>query len=253
MTLPRNATGLWNIYVALGVGAVYLHPSRGVLKILPQPIQSLQYLSDTGYVDATSGTVYVAKGTTVSFRVVPMPPATDFSGGIPVWSGTSGASGVGQTIAVPFNTVSGSTIDLKTVTATLGNALTANVLVYDFDGVLTPDDNFEGRSLTDFGVGETISLSATFTPAITPEQAGGLVWEVVDGGGDITDNGDGTGSYTVPDSPGSFTLALRPQKGPSTDVKKSQAPRNKRLPEVTQVREAEVPLFHVQGKVSVGF
>ena len=120
-----------------------------------------------------------------------------------------------------FASASTSLTDNKTVVAKAGRTtLTANVLVYDFAPVLTPEDNFVGRSLTEFGVGERIRLSAFITPSITADQAGGLVWSITAGGGELTDNGDGTGIYVVPDVPpystsSTFGLALQVKAGPS--------------------------------------
>jgi hypothetical protein len=102
------------------------------------------------------------------------------------------------------------------------------VLVYDFAPVFTPEDNFEGRSLTEFGVGERIRLSASITPPITADQAGGLVWSITAGGGELTDNGDGTGIYIVPDvadgTSSTFVLALQVKSGPSK-ARTNAAPR----------------------------
>jgi hypothetical protein len=212
-------------------------------------VQSLSYQSDNGYVNATSGTIYVAVGTSVTFLAAPS--SGGFSGGLPAWSGSANVSGTGSAVTVTFSEVSASLNDLKTVSATLGNTLTASVLVFDFDGVLTPDDNFEGRSLSDFGVGETISLSFTTTPQISESQAGGLEW-LATSGGDITDNGDGTGNYAAPDSSGTLGLALQIKQGPSKGQNKQKSANIVPPSAAYQQRKAGTGIYHVQGACSVG-
>jgi hypothetical protein len=66
----------------------------------------------------------------------------------------------------------------KTVTVTFGDkSLTINCIVYELTAVLTPDDNFAGRSLTNFGVNERIKLDFTTTPVnISAADAGELKW-----------------------------------------------------------------------------
>jgi len=184
-------------------------------------VSALSYSSDTGYQDATSSTIYVSLGSTVTFQATPS--SGSFPSGSPTWGGSSGASGSGSSASVTFNSVSSSTTNYKIVTVTCGNTLTANVIVFDLSAVLTPADNFDGRSLSDFGVGETIELSFTTTPSVTAAQAGGLEWVVMTQGGELTDNGDGTGSFDVPDAVGSFTLALQIKGGASKGATKQQS------------------------------
>jgi hypothetical protein len=58
---------------------------------------------------------------------------------------------------VTFSTVSSGTSNFKTVVATAGNSsMTVNVVVYNLEKVVTPVDNFEGRSQTTFGLKEVI-------------------------------------------------------------------------------------------------
>jgi len=91
----------------------------------------LQYESSPNtFVDAPDP-MYVAKGSTVTFKANPSPLGADWpsdpsvaSPAKPVWGGTSGASGTGETKAVTFNTVNS-----YSVTAECGNTETANVTV----------------------------------------------------------------------------------------------------------------------------
>jgi hypothetical protein len=79
-------------------------------------------------------------------------------------------------------------------------------------GILTPADNFAGRSRVRFGVGETIDLSFFSLPARPATDFGGLDWVVAAGGGAIAPPAtahDGTATYTAPATAGSATLELR--------------------------------------------
>lgn len=107
-----------------------LTPASGVAKI--------QYLKDGAYVDAPDP-LNVVKGDTVTFKAIPSPAGSVFFYAAdgphdPTWSGTSGATGIGDTTTVTFNTLSKNNHDYKTVTATVGNgggSSTANVIVGD--------------------------------------------------------------------------------------------------------------------------
>ena len=165
-------------------------------------VGGIQYQSGTSYVDI-SGTLYILKGTSVTFKALPTPANRQFSSGKPVWSGTSGASGTGQTTSVTFNTVSSSTSDFKTVIATAGNSMTVNVIVYELTGTFTPEIVFSGRSYTRFGIEENITLGFTASPSLTASQIGGLRWAITTSGtgnGTLTPQDNGTAIYNAPDT-----------------------------------------------------
>ncbi|MGB9123779.1 MAG: Ig-like domain-containing protein, partial [Candidatus Angelobacter sp.] len=84
-----------------------------------------------------------------------------------------------------------------------------------FTGVLTANDNFSGRSTTNFGIAEVINLSFSTNPAgTTAASLGGLQWTIVSGGGTLSNAGtDGTGQYTAPSSPASVVLRLADGQG----------------------------------------
>jgi hypothetical protein len=84
-----------------------------------------------------------------------------------------------------------------------------------FQGVLTPRDNFTGRSMTRFGVGEVIDLSFKTSPSTGASSFGGLQWRVVSGGGTLTGGTDGMGTYSAPGSPATVVLRLDVASGPS--------------------------------------
>jgi hypothetical protein len=67
---------------------------------------------------------------------------------------------------------------------------------------MTPRDNFSGRSLTRFGVGEVIDLSVIITP-VNP-----LRWRIAAGGGRVVNGTKGTGTYIAPGMASRVTLEL---------------------------------------------
>ena len=81
--------------------------------------------------------------------------------------------------------------------------------------VLTPDDNFAGRSAVRFGVSELVRLSFTATPPATAQELGGLRWGIASGGGALsgTAGNDGTGLYTAGVTAGPVTLVLKVLSG----------------------------------------
>ena len=89
----------------------------------------------------------------------------------------------------------------------------------ELTGNLTPDDNFSGRSTTNLGIHEHITLSSSIIPSgISAAQVGGIQWQQNSGNGNLSNAlTDGTASYDVADSPESATLQLRMLDGPSKD------------------------------------
>jgi len=123
---------------------------------------------------------------------------------------------------------------------------TANV----WSGVLTPQDNFSGRSTTRFGIAEVINLS--FNSTQTAAALGGLQWSIVSGGGTLTGAGTGgTATYTAPGSAGTIVLRLSIVSGAQQGQKKDYtltvvAPTGGLLVKISNIR-------HTQGYISVGF
>jgi hypothetical protein len=81
--------------------------------------------------------------------------------------------------------------------------------------LLLPHDNFCGRSVVRFGVGELIDLSFASSPKSTAADLGGLKWFISKGAGTLSGTGgnDGKGLYTAPSSAGSVTLVLKVVSG----------------------------------------
>ncbi len=119
-----------------------------------------------------------------------------------------------------------------------------------FDGVLTPQDNFSGRSTSRFGIAEVINLS--FTSQTTAAALGGLQWTIVSGGGSLSNAGtDGKGTYTGPGTAATVVLRLAIVSGSSQGQKKDYTltivtPSGGLLSKFTNIR-------HTQGYISVGF
>lgn len=132
-----------------------------------------------------------------------------------------------------------------------GNStVTRQAPAHVWNGVLTPSDNFAGRSTTRFGLAETINLS--FTSDTTAANLGGLQWSIVSGGGTLTaPNPDGTGTYTAPSAAASVVLRLTVTSGSAKGQHKDYsitivAPSGAYLVKTSN-------LAHTQGYISVRF
>jgi len=186
-------------------------------------VDKLQYASGGGWQDIGAEPLYVLKGTMVNFKAVAAPAMT-WPADMPIWGGSSGAIGTGETKSVTFNTESSSLTDYKTVTAgcmTSGTPTTVNVIVYDIaeEFSIMPEDNFTGRSQTEYGLEELVYLQFCSIPeGATAAQAGGLKWEKYAGIGDVYDENydEGTAEYDAQGSIGNVTLRLTVLFGPSS-------------------------------------
>ncbi len=195
--------------------------STKAMKINVVEVDAIQYEQPSGTWNTISGTLYVLKGSNVTFKAIPN-PGEIWPNGKPTWGGTSGASGSGETTSVTFNTPSTSSGDYKTVTAICGNTKTANIVVYDLTGTFTPEDNFDGRSQTRYGLEEEVGLNFTTDPAgVTAAQAGGLEW-TWSGVGEVSNAGnDGNANYDAQHIAGEVTFRITVKSGPSKDQFKS--------------------------------
>ncbi len=216
-------------------------------------VDRIQYNDpDTGYTDI-SGTLYVHKGTTVTFKALTDPNASVWPSGKPVWGGTAGASGTGSIEYVTFNTLSSSTSDTKTVTARCGDTETVNVVVYEFDGTFQPGDDFDDRNLEKWGLEEEVALEFTTTPTgITASQAGGLEWTWT-GAGDLTNTGtDGTADYDAEHLQGGVTFRLEVVAGASAGKSESYWHDVVKPTGTSMTRVNPDTVWHIQGVASAG-
>ena len=125
------------------------------------------------------------------------------------------------------------------------------------NGTVTPEDNFAGRSKTQYGVGERLRLDFTTNPlGATAASFGGLQWYIKNGKGTLVNEGGNNGKaiYTCPENAeqGSITLELRTTGMPAA-IKATRsftivAPNN-----VVISRAPGTGTFHRQGIASSGF
>jgi hypothetical protein len=190
------------------------------------------------------------KGTTVTFKGIIDPGGAAWPSGKPVWGGTAGANGTGETKDVAFNATGD-----QTVTTECGNTVTVNVKVYELTGYHAPKDWFTGRATTKYGAAEGVDLSFTVNPVgITAAQMGGLSWSLVSGDGDVDNSGtSGTGTYTAHWTNSVVTIRLSVQSGPS---KGNFVDAGLTVVKPTGVRFIQKPnsgIWHVQYTSTIGF
>jgi hypothetical protein len=122
------------------------------------------------------------------------------------------------------------------------------------EGVLTPQDDFSGRSHSSFGVGERVNLSFKSEPSVTAASLGGLQWEVTSGPATVVSATDGTGTLTCGDMSGKVTLSLKVAAGPNVGTVKATRTLSVVAPDdARMVRAPGTGLRHTHGKAGVGF
>jgi hypothetical protein len=123
-----------------------------------------------------------------------------------------------------------------------------------FQGALTPEDNFAGRSMTRFGVAEGIDLSFTTTPAgIAASGFGGLHWRIVSGDGTITAGTDGKGTYFAPAVAATVVLRLEVASGPSKGAGNNYTINVVAPSDARMIQKIGTNALHIQGYAGVGF
>ena len=131
ITLPPTGTTEAGVYIVDAKPIQYSDLEKQSSDLKYVEIYSLKYERPSGTWNDINGDIYVLKGESLSFKAFPN-PTEGWPKDKPVWSGTSGASGTGETKSVSFGTTSTSTTDYKTVVATCGTSTkTANVIVFD--------------------------------------------------------------------------------------------------------------------------
>ena len=140
-------------------------------------------------------------------------------------------------------TVTGTSADAgstsKTATAVLVNA------------ILTPVDNFSGRSQTAYGVGEGVDLSVTTMPAGNESKIGTLQW-TASGDGTVFDEGEGSGEFTAGDVAGSANIVLSITDG-KLKGKSYAKSRTIKAPTGATFVKNSTTVEHTQGLASAGF
>ncbi len=157
----------------------------------------LEYKIGTGDFTVVPEILYVAKGTAVTFKAIPK-PAGIWPSSKPVWGGTSGFIGTGETKSVIFNTAG-----TFTVTSECGNMITVNITVVKVNKLQYENNG----TYTDVPNPLYIPLSAaTVTFKAIPSSTGGWpdskpVW----GGTSGAIGTDETTEVTFPDT-GEYTV-----------------------------------------------
>ena len=217
-------------------------------------VNKVQYYDDytSSYIDMPNP-LYVVKGQSVLLKAIKDPSDASWPSGKPVWGGTAGLSGIGEQKVLNVTTVSSSSTDYKTVTVECGNTLTANTIIYDFEGVLTPEDNFSGRSQTSYGIAEEVHLTCTMDPSdLTATQVGGLKWYKYSGVGTVSGGSDGTGTYDAGAYAGSVNLFLRVESGPCRAYNKDYDKTVVKPSGGFVVKKPSSNIWHIQNHLSVG-
>jgi hypothetical protein len=123
-----------------------------------------------------------------------------------------------------------------------------------FTATVTPEDNFAGRSMTKFGVGERVDLGFTTLPAQTAASFGGLNWAVKSGPGTVANNPGnlGTARLTMGDTSGAVVLELR-TVGAQPIVKLTKTLWVVEPTGAVMTREPNTGIYHQTGVASAGF
>lgn len=153
-------------------------------------IDRIQYYNpESGWMNVT-GPLGVGPGSSILFKAIKTPSQASWPSGKPVWGGTSGASGIGETKTVPFNI---NVDECQTVTAECGN--TKSVNVYGVGVALTVENDItecmEGRWVT-----FTATASTHFPHGLTNpiyftfhyQRADGTDWSETDWSTDLVED-----------------------------------------------------------------
>lgn len=138
-------------------------------------------------------------------------------------------------------------------TTKIGSTVVNTLTIFEFKGILTPDDNFTGRSQKKYGLEEKVTLDATIVPAtVTAAQVGGLEWTINSGVGSLSNVGqDGTADYDAGATAGSVKLRLTIKSGPLKDQFQSYD-KTVVAPRGTRMTRASANVKHTQGIASAG-
>jgi hypothetical protein len=120
--------------------------------------------------------------------------------------------------------------------------------------ILTPSDNFAGRSATRFGLSETIFVDRTATPSIAAAEHFGVQWALVTGTGTVLNLPFLPAIYTAGNTPAIEQLALVVTGGPAAGTQLVVQNVNVIAPLSSYM--VQVPgsgLCHTTGTASVGF
>ena len=119
---------------------------------------------------------YIYQNDSYTFTATAAPEGADWPLNQPQWT-VNGGTTTGTNAPGTFGTLSTSISNFKTAVASCGTSgATINAVVYKCDLTMVPDDNFEGRSQSEFGIGEIIYVTNSITPSDLSMSAAGLSW-----------------------------------------------------------------------------
>ena len=129
------------------------------------------------------------------------------------------------------------------------------MIVYDFQGIFEPQDDFQGRSQSRYGIAEKVELCCDITPSgVTASQIGGLQWDLIDGPDSLTNiTNNGTADYDAGPNAGSATFLLVVISGPSCGAFKTYGKTVVAPSGAYMIQAPGTGIWHVQGVGSVGF
>lgn len=122
--------------------------------------------------------------------------------------------------------------------------------------ILTPRDNFAGRSADRLGLAEVADLSFSASPAATANDLGGLNWEIGAGGGTLTPAPGNTGRavFTAAATPGGVRLELRTASGRPAGLEVAHLIVSMVAPDDAVMEQIPgTGVQHANGQCSVGF
>ena len=206
----------------VGVGAIEFY------RITSETVGENGIQTQTAVWEAATSPLYLLTGRTAILRARPSPAGAPWPAGQPVWSGTAGLAGTGETVTGATATLSVNLTDFKTIKAECGNSNLLNAIVFDFTNRFSPQplDDFPGRSYDEYGVTEVVTLAADFNPVgITAGGIGGLEWSTnsghvwqstnVDEHSTLVPNPDGTALFGAGSEPESVEIRATLKQGPS--------------------------------------
>jgi len=121
------------------------------------------------------------------------------------------------------------------------------------DSVLTPMDNFAGRSTTRFGLGESIWLDYNASPHIRAAEHFGVQWALVTGTGTVFNSPLIPAFYAAGNTPATEQLALEVSAGPAAGTRLMVANVPIIAPLLSYMRQRGTALCHTTGTAGVGF
>lgn len=119
---------------------------------------------------------YIYQNDSYTFTATAAPEGAAWPLNQPQWT-INGTTTTGPDAPGTFGTLSTSISDFKTAVASCGTSSgTVIAVVYKCELTFAPDENFDGRSLSEFGIGETITVTNTMTPSDLAMDVVGLEW-----------------------------------------------------------------------------